>query len=67
MSFFRLSYVRNLCPACPLRMAPPPGDRGEDGRSGFLRACLRSSEQQSEEGQVDHLHAGIEFAFAVFP
>jgi predicted DNA-binding ribbon-helix-helix protein len=32
-----------------------------------LRACLRSSEQQSEEGQVDHLHAGIEFAFAVFP
>jgi integrase/recombinase XerD len=33
----------------------------------FLRACLRSSEQQSEEGQVDHLHAGIEFAFAVFP
>jgi hypothetical protein len=32
-----------------------------------FRACLRSSEQQSEEGQVDHLHAGIEFAFAVFP
>jgi outer membrane protein TolC len=38
-----------------------------DSLQQFLRACLRSSEQQSEEGQVDHLHAGIEFAFAVFP
>jgi hypothetical protein len=32
-----------------------------------LRACLRSSEQQPEEGQVDHLQAGIQFAFAVLP
>ena len=33
----------------------------------LLRACLRSSEQQAEECQVDHLQAGIELAFAVFP
>ena len=33
----------------------------------ILRACLRSSEQQPEEGQVDHLQAGIEFSFAVLP
>ena len=32
-----------------------------------IRACLRSSEQQPEEGQVDHLQAGIEFSFAVLP
>ena len=32
-----------------------------------LRACLRSSEQQPEKGQVDHLQAGIQFAFAVLP
>jgi hypothetical protein len=42
-------------------------NNGGTARDKALRACLRSSEQQSEEGQVDHLHAGIEFAFAVFP
>ena len=35
--------------------------------SKWLRACLRSPEQQPEEGQVDHLQAGIELAFAVLP
>jgi len=33
----------------------------------FLRACLRSSEQQPEESQVDHLQACVQFAFAVLP
>jgi hypothetical protein len=32
-----------------------------------IRACLRSSEQQPEECQVDHLQAGIQLAFAVLP
>jgi hypothetical protein len=32
-----------------------------------LRACLRSSEQQGEEGQVDELQAGIKFSLAVLP
>ena len=32
-----------------------------------LRACLRSPEQQPEEGQVDHLQTGIQLAFAVLP
>ena len=33
----------------------------------FLRTCLRSLEQQLEEGQVDHLQAGVQLTFAVFP
>jgi hypothetical protein len=32
-----------------------------------LRACLRSPEQQPEKRQVDHLQAGVQFAFAVLP
>jgi hypothetical protein len=32
-----------------------------------LRACLRSSEQEDQEGEVNELQAGIEFAFAVLP
>jgi diguanylate cyclase (GGDEF)-like protein len=32
-----------------------------------LRTCLRSPEQQAEEGQVDHLQACVQFAFAVLP
>jgi hypothetical protein len=32
-----------------------------------LRACLRSSKQQPEECQVDHLQAGVQLAFAVLP
>jgi hypothetical protein len=33
----------------------------------FLRACSQSSEQNSQEGQVDELQVGIELALAVFP
>ena len=33
----------------------------------FLRTCSRSSEQKSQEGQVNELQAGVEFALAVFP
>jgi hypothetical protein len=32
-----------------------------------LRACLRSSEQEDEEGEVNELQSGIQFAFAVLP
>jgi hypothetical protein len=32
-----------------------------------LRVCSQSSEQNSQEGQVDELQAGIELALAVFP
>jgi Arc/MetJ family transcription regulator len=32
-----------------------------------LRACLRSPKQQPEKRQVDHLQAGVQFAFAVLP
>jgi hypothetical protein len=32
-----------------------------------VRACLRSSEQQPQKRQVDHLQAGVQFAFAVLP
>jgi iron complex outermembrane receptor protein len=39
----------------------------QPGGSFSLRACLRSSEQQPEKRQVDHLQAGIQFAFAVLP
>jgi hypothetical protein len=35
--------------------------------SAVLRACSQSSEQNSQEGQVDELQAGIELALAVFP
>jgi hypothetical protein len=35
--------------------------------AGLLRACLRSSEQQPQKRQVDHLQAGVQFAFAVLP
>jgi hypothetical protein len=42
-------------------------DKKQYGVDLFLRACLRSSEQQPEESQVDHLQAGIQLAFAVLP
>jgi O-antigen/teichoic acid export membrane protein len=32
-----------------------------------VRACLRSSEQQSKESQVNHLQAGVQLAFTVLP
>lgn len=32
-----------------------------------IRTCSRSSEQKREEGEVDELQAGVEFALAVFP
>jgi len=36
--------------------------------AGSVRACLRSSsEQEDEEGEVNELQAGIQFAFAVLP
>ncbi len=34
---------------------------------GPLRACSRSSEQKSQEGEMDELQAGVEFSLAVFP
>src|SRR6185312_6374039 len=36
-------------------------------RPHLLRACSRSSRQEDEEGEVNRLQAGVEFAFAVFP
>jgi len=54
-----------------LARAVSHGKRGElrqryrEGQEDQLRACLRSSEQQPEECQVDHLQAGIQLAFAV--
>jgi len=36
-------------------------------RGMTLRTCSRSSEQKCEEGEVNKLQAGVEFAFAVFP
>ena len=41
-----------------------------DGRVAIVncvRACLRSSEQQSKESQVNHLQAGVQLAFTVLP
>src|SRR5512143_927068 len=35
--------------------------------ASLLRACLRSFEQENEESEDDHLEAGIDFTFAVFP
>jgi hypothetical protein len=32
-----------------------------------LRACLQSSEQKSQESQIDELQTGIDFALTVFP
>ena len=40
---------------------------GAKYRLNRLRACLRSPENQSKEGQVDHLQAGVQLAFAVLP
>ncbi|MFC7520683.1 hypothetical protein ACFQS6_11955 [Xanthomonas populi] len=33
----------------------------------ILRACSKSSKQQRQERQVDHLQAGVELTLAVFP
>ncbi len=33
----------------------------------YLRACLRSSKQQSQKCQIHELQAGVEPAFAIFP
>ena len=33
----------------------------------FLRTCSRSSEQQSQERQVDELQTGVELSLAVLP
>ena len=42
-------------------------DQGLNPAHPCLRACLRSSEQQSQKRQIHELQAGVEPAFAIFP